>query len=181
MATRYGHAPNVLYEIFNEPEQVSWASQVKPYAQQITSAIRALAPDNVILISTPQWCQLPEEAAASPVSGSNLMYTLHYYAASHGQWLRDSADRARAQGLPIFVSEWGASDYTGGANGSLDLDAAQEWMTWMNNRKISWTAWNLADKEETTSILVPGARADGNWTEADFKGHGPFVLQNMAQ
>jgi endoglucanase len=181
MATRYGRVPNVLYEIYNEPQQVSWTGVVKPYAQQITNAIRAIDPDNIVLVSTPQWCQRPEDAAASPISGSNLMYTLHFYAASHGQWLRDSADRARAQGIPIFVTEWGASDATGGANGSLDLNAAQQWIDWMKARKISWAAWNLADKEETTSILVPGARPDGHWIEADFKGHGPYVLSNMAQ
>jgi cellulase/cellobiase CelA1 len=181
MARMYGETPNVLYEVFNEPEQVSYTDTVRPYAQRMVNSIRAIDPDNLILVSTPQWCQRPEDVIANPVSGSNIMYTLHFYAASHGQWLRDSADRAIAQGVPIFVSEWGASDYTGGANGSLDLNAAQEWMDWMNARKLSWAAWNLGDKEETTSILVPGARPDGNWVDSDFKGHGPYVLRNMAQ
>ena len=51
----------------------------------------------------------------------------------------------------------------------------------MNARKISWLAWNLADKDETTSILVSGADPDGNWSDAAFKGHGPVVLENMPQ
>jgi aryl-phospho-beta-D-glucosidase BglC (GH1 family) len=181
MATLYGETPNVIYEIYNEPEQVSWSWTVKPYAQAVVSTIRSIDPDNIIIVGTPQWCQTPQNAASDPLSGNNIMYALHFYAASHGQWLRDEADNARNRGIAIFVSEWGASDYTGGENGSLDLNAAQQWIDWMKTNKISWAAWNLADKDETTSILKPGTSSDGNWTDDVFKGHGPFVLENMPQ
>lgn len=181
MVSMYGDTPNVLYEVFNEPEQISWKYTVKPYAQKMIDTIRAIDPDNIILVSTPQWCQRPQDAAADPVQGENIMYTLHFYAGTHTQLLRDTADGAMAQGLPIFVSEWGASAADGGANGKIYLVEAQDWITWMNKRKLSWAAWNLADKDESTAILREGADERGNWTDADFKGHGPFVLEKMAE
>lgn len=181
MATRYGDTPNVIYEIYNEPEQVSWSGVVKPYAQNIVGAIRSIDADNIIVVGTPQWCQKPQDAASDPINANNIMYSVHFYAASHGQWLRDEVDNARNRGAAIFISEWGSSDYTGGANGSIDLTAAKQWVDWMQARKLSWAAWNLADKEETTSILKPGTSGDGNWTDDVFKGHGPFVLENLPQ
>ena len=31
IASRYGHHPNIIYEIYNEPLKVSWTDVVKPY------------------------------------------------------------------------------------------------------------------------------------------------------
>ena len=216
MAVKYKGTPNVLYEVFNEPLDkdideygneftVTWKDVVKPYAQKMVNTIRDIDTDNIILVSTPEWCQQPEQAANSPIEGSNIMYTLHFYATSHGSYLRDRADKAMKK-IPIFVSEWGASYYTG--NGGFDRDAAEEWIKWMNggnsqNTLISWAAWNLADKFESTSILKVGTSpcAYGTgigetcpydttgsnetniqpWSEDVFKGHGPFVLEKMEE
>lgn len=49
-------------------------------------------PDNIIIIGSPNWSQDVDIAAADPVEGTNLMYTLHFYAGSHGQELRDKMD-----------------------------------------------------------------------------------------
>ena len=101
MAQRYRDVPNVLYEICNEPNgNVSWAGDVKPYAQRIVSVIRAHSPKAVILIGSPTWSQDIHLAAADPVAGDNLMYTLHFYAGTHGAELRGRIDDALAKGLP---------------------------------------------------------------------------------
>jgi endoglucanase len=94
IAQKYGSNPHIIYETFNEPLQVDWASVVKPYHVDVVAAIRAIDPDNIIVLGTPTWSQDVDVAAGNPVSGTNLCYTLHYYAATHKQSLRDKASAA---------------------------------------------------------------------------------------
>ena len=105
MAAQYGKFPNVIYEVFNEPDQETW-SQVKAYSTEIIQTIRAKDPDNIILVGSPHWDQDIHTAADDPITGqTNLMYTMHFYAGTHKQWLRDRTDEAIKNGLPIFISE----------------------------------------------------------------------------
>src|SRR5690606_28843397 len=124
MAEDYGDAPNVLYETYNEPLGVSWSSVLKPYHQAIISVIRERDPDNIIILGTPNWSQDVDIAASSPISGDNLMYTLHFYACTHTNALRSKAEAAYNAGLPIFVTEWGAAPADGGLDGTLCIPEA---------------------------------------------------------
>lgn len=86
LSKRYGQYPNVLFETFNEPLKVSWVNELKPYHEAVVNAIRSNDPDshpNVTILGTPQWDQLPTDAASSPLSGTNLMYTVHFYSCDH--------------------------------------------------------------------------------------------------
>merc|ERR1719497_214876 len=40
MARTYGHSPNVLFEVFNEPIKQAWGSTLKPYHEELVSVIR---------------------------------------------------------------------------------------------------------------------------------------------
>ena len=105
MATRYKGVPNVIYEVFNEPVEDSW-EQVKAYSVEIIKTIRAIEPEAVILVGCPHWDQDIHLAADDPITGyNNIMYTVHFYANTHGQWLRDRTDYALSKGLPVFISE----------------------------------------------------------------------------
>jgi endoglucanase len=169
MAKIYGKYPNVIYEIFNEPDKETWA-EVKSYSEEIISAIRLEDPDNIILVGSPSWDQDIHLPAADPIKGANLMYTLHFYAATHKQWLRDRADAAIKSGLPIFVSESAGMEATG--NGPLDLVEWQNWINWMEENKISWITWSVSDKDETCSVLKPSANSNGKWKDGDIKESG---------
>jgi endoglucanase len=159
VAEEFGNHPNIIYEIMNEPGQfISW-QQVKNHAIPVYNEIRAIDSDNLILVPTPSFSQNILDAANDPIvdgdtinGASNIAYTMHFYAQSHN--FRDRADQALSQGIAIFVSEWGMSDYSGDGdidtseNGSADL-----WVDWMRDRNISWLAWNFANKSETSSAL----------------------------
>ncbi len=170
MAKKYGQHPHVIYEIFNEPERVSW-QDVKEYSLEVIAAIREIDPDNIILVGSPHWCQDLHLVADDPIVGhTNLMYTMHFYAASHKQFLRDRCDEALAKGIPIFVSESAGMQATG--DGPLDVEEWQRWIDWMEERQISWLTWSVADKNETCSMLVPTASSTGGWSEEDLKESG---------
>ena len=173
MAQKYGDKPNVIYEIFNEPEKQSW-EEVKTYSIDIIKAIRAHDPDNIILIGSPNWSQDLHIVANDPIEGfDNLMYTLHFYAATHKKWLRDRADYAMEKGIPIFVSECASMLATG--DGAIDHVSWQEWIDWMEDHKLSWALWSLADKNETCSMLLPSSSVKGKWTNKDLKPWGQMA------
>jgi endoglucanase len=170
MATSYGSYPNVLYEIFNEPDQETW-KEVKDYSIEIIKTIRAIDPDNVILVGSPHWDQDIHMAADEPITGyKNIMYSLHFYAATHKQWLRDRAEYALQKGLPIFISESAGMEARG--NGPLNIDEWNKWIEWAENKKISWITWSVTDKNETCSVLLPSASSDGQWKDSDLKESG---------
>jgi endoglucanase len=170
MAQKYGDKPNVIYEIFNEPELQSW-EEVKDYSIAVIEAIRAHDPDNVILVGSPHWCQDLHIVADSPIEGhTNLMYTLHFYAATHKQSLRDRAIYAIGKGLPIFVSECAGMEATG--DGPIDDASWTTWLSWMEFNKISWAVWSVADKNESCSMLLPAASSSGNWSDTVVKPWG---------
>jgi endoglucanase len=170
MSKKYASYPNIIYEIYNEPDHESWP-EVKKYSEEVIAAIRQNDKHNIILVGSPRWDQEIHLPAADPIKGyDNLMYTMHFYAGTHKQWLRNRTDSAMAKGLPIFVSECAGMEATG--NGPLDVEEWNRFKAWMDERKISWVAWSVSDKNETCSVLKPSAASDGNWKEEDIKEWG---------
>ncbi|MNF26306.1 Endoglucanase precursor [compost metagenome] len=100
----------------------------------------------------------------------NLMYTMHFYAATHEKWLRDRTDEAIKNGLPVFISESAGMEASG--DGPLNDVAWQEYIDWMEARKLSWITWSVSDKDETCSILKTTAKSDGKWKDEDLKESG---------
>lgn len=170
MSKKYGKYPNVIYEVFNEPDYETWP-EVKAYSEEVIKVIRANDPDNIILVGSPKWDQEVQLPAQDPIKGfDNLMYTMHFYAATHEKWLRDRTDEAIISGLPIFVSESAGMEATG--DGPLNVKAWEEYIEWMESRKLSWITWSVSDKDETCSMLYKTAKSEGNWKDSDLKESG---------
>jgi endoglucanase len=173
MAQRYGNTPNVLYELWNEPLAVSWSGVIKPYHQALVSTIRQRDPDNIIICGTRNWSQEVDEAAADPVSGTNIAYTLHFYANTHKQFLRDKAQSALNRGAALFVTEYGTTDATG--KGTVNAAETRTWWSFLDQNKIGHANWSVADIPESSAALVSGASANGGWTLSQIKESGQLV------
>jgi endoglucanase len=170
MATKYGKYPNVIYELYNEPVKDSWA-QVKEYSIELIKTIRAIDPDNVILVGSPHWDQDIHLAADDPIPGfNNIMYTCHFYAGTHGQSLRDRCDYALKKGIPVFISESAGMEASG--DGPINYSEWQKWIDWCATNKISLISWSVSAKKETCSMIKPGVSVQGNWKEADLNESG---------
>ena len=178
MSAEYADYDNVIYEICNEPNGgVSWA-EIKSYAEQVIAAIREKDEDGIILVGTPNWSQQVDQAAADPITGyGNIMYTLHFYAATHKDSLRGAMVQAVADGLPVFVSEYGICDASG--NGGIDAAQAAEWVRVMDDCGISYVAWNLSDKAETSAILRNGCGKDSGFVWEDLSDSGRWLLDML--
>lgn len=172
MARTYGNKNHVIYEIFNEPKNDStWDGDVKPYAEAVIAAIRAIDPDNLIIVGTPTWSQDVDVASRNPIRGyKNIAYTLHFYAGTHKQYLRDKATTALNNGIPLFVTEWGSVNADG--NGGVDYAETNAWVDFMKKNHLSNANWALDDANEGSAALVPGASATGGWSNWDLTASG---------
>ena len=173
MTEAFADNDNVLYEICNEPNGgTSWDS-IKSYAEEVIPVIRAQKPDAVILVGTPTWSQEIDKAAASPLDDSNVMYTLHFYAGTHKDDLRSRLETCVQNGLPVFVSEFGMCDASG--NGSNDFDSTTKWLDLLNKYQISFCCWNLANKDESSSVFKASSTTLSDWTDEDFNESGRWI------
>ena len=181
MAQTYGHHPHILYEIINEPNKTQTWEQVKAYATAVIAGIRAYDPDNIIIVGCPYWDQKIREVADAPLTGySNIMYTVHFYAASHGQWLRNDCAYALSKNIPVFVTECNGSEASG--SGHIDYPQWEAWFTFLESNQVSWINWSVSDKRnELCSILLPGASVNGGWTATQLTESGKYIRAKLRE
>jgi len=164
MANRYKAYDNIIYEIYNEPlNNTSWPNTIKPYSEAVIAAIRAIDPSNLIIVGSPTWSQDVDVVSFNPIEGySNIAYTLHFYAGTHGQFLRNKAQTALDNGIALMATEWGTVNANG--DGAVDENSVNEWMDFLCENNISHCNWALNDKVEGASVLKSGSNINGNWT-----------------
>ena len=194
VATRYSGCPNVIYELFNEPVSQEFEdrfdysepsqesldaywSRLKEYASALIPIIEQCSGCHpLILMGCPRWDQALDCVIRNPIEGyDNLMYTTHFYAATHGQWLRDRSDAAMAAGLPIFISECAACEASG--DGRIDRQEWDKWSTWAAERNVSMLTWSVSDKKEASSMFTPEASSEGPWDDSVIKEWGLLVRE----
>jgi endoglucanase len=173
---------NLIYEIANEPSGVSWTT-IKSYADRLIPIIRAIDPTSVILVGTPGWSSLglsegrnSHDIINAPINFPNIMYTFHFYAASHGDQYLNELDRA-SNSLPIFVSEFGIQEHTG--DGQNDFAMADRYLDLLARKKISWTYWNFSDDFRSGAVLEPGSLSTGRWTDRHLKPSGTYIKNKI--
>ncbi|MDE7270479.1 MAG: glycoside hydrolase family 5 protein [Acetatifactor sp.] len=173
MSETYADHTNVLYEICNEPNgYASWDS-VKSYAEEVIPVIRANDPDAVIIVGTPTWSQDIDKAQANPLDEENILYALHFYAGTHKDVLWNRLASCGQNGLPVFVSEFGMCDASG--NGANDFNSTKSWFDVIEKYNISFCCWNLANKDESSSVFKPSCTKVSDWTEEDLSESGKWI------
>lgn len=178
ISKKYASYGNVIYEIANEPNGGTTWDSVKSYAETIIPIIRKNAPDAIIIVGTPTWSQDVDVAAADPITDqTNLMYAVHFYAATHKDDLRNKVQSALDSGLPIFVSEFGLCDASG--NGSIDYDQSDAWFDLINDKNLSYAAWNISNKAETSSLFDSSCTKTSGFTDDDLSDSGRYIKEKF--
>lgn len=173
MSETYADHTNVLYEICNEPNGYATWDSVKSYAEEVIPVIRANDPDAVIIVGTPTWSQDIDKAKDNPLAEDNLLYALHFYAGTHKDALWNRLDSCVQNGLPVFVSEFGMCDASG--NGANDFNSAKSWFEVIEKYNISFCCWNLANKDESSSVLKASCSKVSDWSEDDLNESGKWI------
>lgn len=153
---------NVIYEIANEPNGVSWDG-IRTYAEKVVPVIRRNKPDSVVIVGTRGFSSLglsdgsdENEIVNDPVKFDNIMYAFHFYAASHREDRRAVVARA-AKKLPLFVTEFGSQTFTG--DGTNDFAGTTAWLDLLKSLKIGYGMWSLSDGRESNSVFKQGTCA----------------------
>ena len=164
---------NVIYEICNEPNNGTSWKEIKSYARSVISTIRKNDKKAVIVVGTPTWSQDVDQAAADPSKGDNIMYALHFYAATHKADLRNKMTAAINKGLPVFVTEYGICDASG--NGAIDKKEADRWVQTMDEYGVSYIAWNLSNKQESSSIIKSSCSKVSGFKKSELSDEGKWL------
>ncbi|MCH5253003.1 MAG: glycoside hydrolase family 5 protein [Lachnospiraceae bacterium] len=174
MSKKFGKQKNILYEICNEPNgNVSWDKDIRPYANKIIKRIRKYDKKNIIIVGTPTWSQDVDIAAGKPLKHKNIVYSLHFYAATHKEFLRQKLKAARKAGLPVLVSEFSICDASG--NGAISKSSGKKWMKLLKRYKIGYVAWNVSNKAETSSLIKSSCQKTGNFKKGDLSKTGRWI------
>ena len=174
MSKEFSQNNNVIYEICNEPNGSTTWSEIKSYAEEIIPIIRSNDSDAMILVGTPNWSQYVGEALKNPITISdNIMYTLHFYAGTHKESLRNEMVSAINNGLPIFVSEFSICDASG--NGAIDYNEAKKWIDTLNEHNISYVSWSLSNKSETSALISSNSNKTYGLLESDLSDTGKWL------
>ncbi|MFE5503680.1 cellulase family glycosylhydrolase [Amycolatopsis japonica] len=167
IAQRHKDKVNIIYDVANEPNGVSWAD-VKRYAEEVIPVIRAQDPDSVVFLGTHGWSTFgisdgrdENDILDNPVNATNIMYTFHFYAASHQDEHYDALART-ADKIPVFVTEFGTQTYTG--DGGNDFAYSQKYLDLLAAKKIGWTNWNFSDDFRSGAVFKTGTCAGNSFT-----------------
>ncbi|MCR5672523.1 MAG: glycoside hydrolase family 5 protein [Lachnospiraceae bacterium] len=177
MAALFADYTNVLYEICNEPQESPFASVIRPFALEVIPTIRKHDKDAVIIVGTDNWSQDVDDVIGNAVDDKNVMYALHFYAASHQDKLMKKAVTALEGGVPIFISECSICDASG--DGILDRDWGGRWIDWADSNDISYVVWNLSNKDESSAILRPDSTSLANWHQDEYSETGLWFKQRI--
>ncbi len=182
MAKRYGNRSNVLFEITNEPNGAEW-SEIKRYADDVVRIIRGHT-NNIIIVGTPVWSQEVQTAAENPILSSNVLYTLHFYAASHPlQNFKSKIEAALAKNVGLFVTEFGTTGF--GGDGTPNLNETTQWLDYLDRKGISWIYWTLSAEREESAALKPGTppvpTEKRGWSDSDLSPSGLFLKTRLTQ
>jgi hypothetical protein len=184
---------HVIYEICNEPNNCSW-SDIKSYAETVLPHIYTNDPNALTIVGTPQWDQLPDQAANNPVSGydGKLLYSFHFYSCTHSQFL-SNLNTASGR-VPMFVSEWGVVNFDGGVNSAAGKNHAYEndicptqgnqLMAYcdgdnLGRQKISWCFWSWSYKDEAASSLKNCNFTSSNFSTETAAPSGKYILGKL--
>ena len=174
MVERYKDYENIIYEICNEPNGATTWDDVREYALEIIPIIRDCNPNSLIIVGTPNYCKNLEDVVSNPITEyDNLLYSFHFYASSHKQSMREKLDSAYIESLPVIVSEYGLSEYTG--TGSLDEEETDSWIEYLRERNIGYICWSFCNKDESSALLKPEEMNVDELTEENLSTAGNWI------
>lgn len=183
MAQKHGANKRVIFEICNEPNssgaydddwneiplgyEVTWSRHIKPYAEEIIPIIRKYS-NNVIIVGVPNWGSEPNAVIGDELRFSNVMYSMHFYAGSHGSYERQNLIKAVNAGLPIFITEFGTQNSAG--EGANDFEETERWFEFMDEHSISWCNWNFSNDWRSGAVFKTYVKSSDSALIAEYGG-----------
>lgn len=169
-AKKWGEYPNVMYEIFNEP--VDDNGTVVNYAKQVIPTIRAIDPDNIIIVGSTQFSRDPDGVTGAGQGQTNIAYTWHGYAQYNhqGDWNGKSGWNNE---IPVVVTEWGCD--AGGGDGGMHNIFKEHGVI-----NCFWSMSNKGGEDERWSVLKTNCFKAYDWSDSDMNSNGKAQLSAVS-
>ena len=205
-ARRFQNQKHVLYEICNEPNNtgreaaternISWIKHVKPYCEEMLEIIRSYDKDVIVMCGSPDYSKSLEEIIGNEPQDKNgkkyenVMYSYHFYAATHNDGKQEGSIRAdfmakfkkaTAQ-LPVFVNEWGTTHSNGRENFNPEL--SRRWLDILDGdndgkQVISWINWSFSAEGGLSAMLKWHSGNVGSQFPEILTESGRFILEQL--
>lgn len=78
------------------------------------------------------------------------------------------------KGLPVMVTEFSICDASG--NGALDKASGNQWLRLLDRYNISYTAWSLCNKNESSALIASTCSKTSGWTNGDLSAAGKWYF-----
>ena len=171
VSSTYKDYDNVLYEIMNEPSGSATWADCKKYANTIIPIIRENT-DAIVLVGNPHWSADLVSVMKDPLVGyKNIMYTTHFYASDYKDYTQ--VTNAYSKGFPVFITEYGFMDSDG--DKALDYRSGEAWLKQLDQRNISYIAWNISNSKGSSSIIKAGNQTMTDFTDDNLKEWGQYL------
>lgn len=175
LSEKYPDQDNILYEICNEPNGVkgSWTN-IKKYAEEVIPVIRENSPEAVIIVGMPEWSSDPEPVMKQPLRGmGNIVYSYHFYAATHKEDRREALKKALRTELPVLVTEFGLCSAYG--NGEPDMEEGERWLALLDQYAVGRICYGFFELDTGCALLRKNAGMDGEWNEESLTTTGKWL------
>lgn len=173
IAEEYADTPNVIFEICNEPNGNTTWDDIYDYSNYVIPMIRKHSPDSIIIVGTPDYDRDLISPYKKQLHYDNVMYSFHFYTASHYDEMYETLEGAVKNKLPVFISESGISEADG--NGRIDYENAEKWYSYLHDHNISYVIWNLSNKQESSSFIKATSPETEKLTDDDLTDEGKWV------
>jgi len=166
IAPMFATYSNVFYEVFNESNQTDTWAKYKPTMQGWVTLIRGSAPKNIIIAGSPSWDQTMGDAATNPLTGGNIIYSVHMYEQHYnkGAGYNVTQVNTAAKAVPLIMTEWG---FCGSATPPCTAQPGRgtniigtygtPMLNWLEGMGGSWTAWCASNS------WLPDMFTGNNW------------------
>lgn len=182
-AQLYKDYDNVLFEICNEPAGTKWyngdgvGNDLYTYCKTVTQAIRDKGNDAIVICGTNNFSQDVHEVADKPLSEDgfkNIMYTCHFYAATHYDTQFNRLKNAVESGIPVFITEFGICTASG--DGYYDTDAADKWLDYCEEHGMGYSCWAMSNSTESAAYFKTTCTKTSGWTEGDLTVTSTYLV-----
>lgn len=187
MAQKYNNVPNIIWEVFNEPVNQG-SGAIASYANDVISGIRGTGNNNLALVGTPSWSQMPNGSCGT-VNQKNVGYVFHFYAGTHSVGQFSGNINSCRSNNAVFITEWGTT--TADGKGDANTSASSSWTDFMEQNKISNCNWSLRQKVTTVgnqseegSAMFAGDKAlitQAALSAASYTNSGNFVKNYLTK
>ncbi|HLW03680.1 MAG TPA: cellulase family glycosylhydrolase [Ktedonobacterales bacterium] len=189
IARLYRSDPAVLFDLFGEPHDISWDAWYNggPLDTQLyqgnhpaggdetyeaigmpalAAKVRAIAPENLILISGPNWGFDLSEISTHPIQLPNLLYSTHpfdYGGKEPGDW--PTAFGSLTQHQAVIAAEFGSY--------SCQTDYIATAIAYFEAHHMSWLAWGWTPGPCGAPSLLK------DWAGTPISPYGDYIRQQM--